>query len=433
MELYVYGVVYTILYVILCKMFVEIFAQKRFQKVSKNFLLTLIFILSECIVSVASSELIVLKQMLIMIFGVFYMCYYFQLKIWKAFFLFLLYQGLCFATDYGLLIISQNFVINISADALVSSTMSLMMGSVSQMLVFCIILILRRYFENENLEVLTKSEWVRFSVFPVFSIISIIAIYMNFGDINSVKQKNILLCIAFGMLSMNILVFYMIYGILVRELQINEDKIFLERVKSETEIYRQASINYENQRKREHEYKNEMMLISFLIGLKEYDKANSVIEKFNNKSSCRINFIDTNNIIINAIINAKYEEMKEKDILFVFKFNDLSALNIEDRDIVIILSNLLNNAITASEKCKDGDRVIKIKIWDTDKKVIISVINTYFTLPIIENGKYKTTKKDETLHGIGIDNIMETINKYNGTSAIRNDDKYFYFVIYIPK
>lgn len=307
------------------------------------------------------------------------------------------------------------------------------MGSVSQMLVFCIILILRRYFENENLEVLTKSEWVRFSVFTVFSIISIIAIYMNFGDINSVKQKNILLCIAFGMLSMNILVFYMIYGILVRELQINEDKIFLERVKSETEIYRQASINYENQRKREHEYKNEMMLISSLIGLKEYDKANSVIEKFNNKSSCRINFIDTNNIIINAIINAKYEEMKEKDILFVFKFNDLSALNIEDRDIVIILSNLLNNAITASEKCKDGDRVIKIKIWDTDKKVIISVINTYFTLPIIENGKYKTTKKDETLHGIGIDNIMETINKYNGTSAIRNDDKYFYFVIYIPK
>ena len=399
----------------------------------ENFLLTLIFILSECIVSVASSELIVLKQMLIMIFGVFYMCYYFQLKIWKAFFLFLLYQGLCFATDYGLLIISQNFIINISADALVSSTMSLMMGSVSQMLVFCIILILRRYFENENLEVLTKSEWVRLSVFPVFSIISIIAIYMNFGDINSVKQKNILLCIAFGMLSMNILVFYMIYGILVRELQINEDKIFLERVKSETEIYRQASINYENQRKREHEYKNEMMLISSLIGLKEYDKANSVIEKFNNKSSCRINFIDTNNIIINAIINAKYEEMKEKDILFVFKFNDLSALNIEDRDIVIILSNLLNNAITASEKCKDGDRVIKIKIWDTDKKVIISVINTYFTLPIIENGKYKTTKKDETLHGIGIDNIMETINKYNGTSAIRNDDKYFYFVIYIPK
>lgn len=207
----------------------------------------------------------------------------------------------------------------------------------------------------------------------------------------------------------------------------------MERVKSETEIYRQASINYENQRKREHEYKNEMMLKSSLIGLKEYDKANSVIEKFNNKSSCRINFIDTNNIIINAIINAKYEEMKKKDILFVFKFNDLSALNIEDRDIVIILSNLLNNAITASEKCKDGDRVIKIKIWDTDKKVIISVINTYFTLPIIENGKYKTTKKDETLHGIGIDNIMETINKYNGTSAIRNDDKYFYFVIYIPK
>ena len=272
MELYIYGVVYTVLYVILCKMFIEIFAKKRFQNNSKVFFSIVSFVLLEYIVSIVFSKIIVLKQILIIILGGFYACYYFKLKLCKGFFLFLLYHGLCFATDYGVLIVSQNFISNASTSEIVSSNMSLMMGSVSQMLVFCIIIILKKYIKNENLEVLTKFEWIKFSVFPIFSIVSILSIYINFNEINSVKQKNILLCIAFGMLSMNIVVFYLIYGILVRESQINEDKLFFERIKSETEIYRQASKNYVDQRKREHEYKNEMMLISSLIDLKEYDK-----------------------------------------------------------------------------------------------------------------------------------------------------------------
>jgi len=432
MELYIYGVVYTVLYVILCKMFIEIFAKKRFQNNSKVFFSIVSFVLLEYIVSIVFSKIIVLKQILIIILGGFYACYYFKLKLCKGFFLFLLYHGLCFATDYGVLIVSQNFISNASTSEIVSSNMSLMMGSVSQMLVFCIIIILKKYIKNENLEVLTKFEWIKFSVFPIFSIVSILSIYINFNEINSVKQKNILLCIAFGMLSMNIVVFYLIYGILVRESQINEDKLFFERIKSETEIYRQASKNYVDQRKREHEYKNEMMLISSLIDLKEYDKVRFVIDKFCDKSSCGIHRIDTNNIIIDAIINAKYEEMKDKDILFVFKFNDLSALKLDDRDIVIILSNLLNNAITASEECKNGNRIIKAKLYKYDKKIIISVVNTYSTIPIMEKEKYKTTKKDEDLHGIGIDNIMQAVNKYNGTCVIRHDYQYFYFVIYIP-
>lgn len=432
MELYFYGITYTVLYVILCRMFVEIFAQKRLRNVRNDFFSIFFFVLLEYVVSAVFSKIIVLKQILIIILGGCYVCWCFQLLLCKSFFVFLLYHGLCFAADYGMLIVLKNFISNASTSEIVSSTMSLMVGSASQMLIFCIILILKKYFKNENLEVLTKSEWIRFSVFPIFSIISIIAVYMNFSGINNVKQKNILLCISFGMLLMNILEFYLIHGILVRESQINEDKIFFERIKSETEIYRQAFKNYENQRKREHEYKNEMMLISSLINLKEFDKANSVIEKFCTKSARCINRIDTNNITINAIINAKLEEMKEKNILFVFKFNDLSALKLEDKDVVIILSNLLNNAITASEGCKNGNRIIKIKIWKYNNKSIISVVNTYFTRPITMNGKYITTQKDENLHGIGIGNVIQTVDKYNGTCAIKHDDKYFRFVIYIP-
>ena len=44
------------------------------------------------------------------------------------------------------------------------------------------------------------------------------------------------------------------------------------------------------------------------------------------------------------------EEAISKNIVFVFKVNDLSKIVIKDEDLVVILANLLNNAIEACEK-----------------------------------------------------------------------------------
>ena len=52
----------------------------------------------------------------------------------------------------------------------------------------------------------------------------------------------------------------------------------------------------------------------------------------------------------NAILNAKNSEMQSKKILFVTKYNDLSEITIRDVDLVVLLSNLLNNAVEACEK-----------------------------------------------------------------------------------
>ena len=47
-------------------------------------------------------------------------------------------------------------------------------------------------------------------------------------------------------------------------------------------------------------------------------------------------------------------------LFFVFKVNDLSKIVIEDEDLVVILANLLNNAIEACEKCEEK-KTIKLK------------------------------------------------------------------------
>lgn len=123
----------------------------------------------------------------------------------------------------------------------------------------------------------------------------------------------------------------------------------------------------------------------------------------------------------------------DKNIAFIFKINDLSKINIRDEDIVVILSNLLNNAIEACEKCIDK-KVIKMKFVKEGNKVIISVRNTYNGEIMIQDGEIQTSKRqEENEHGIGIGNIMDVITKYGGSHVIQNDKNEFYFSIIIPQ
>ena len=156
------------------------------------------------------------------------------------------------------------------------------------------------------------------------------------------------------------------------------------------------------------------------------------IDESNSDTAGKIDKIDTNHVIVNSILNTKYREAREKKIVFVVKVNDLSTLKIKDEDIVLILSNLLNNAIEACEKSERP--VIKVKIMKEQKQIIIAVINTIDKEPKEECGKFITSKEENTeLHGIGIQNIKDTVEKYGGTCVIRYDQMIFQFIIVISE
>ena len=162
----------------------------------------------------------------------------------------------------------------------------------------------------------------------------------------------------------------------------------------------------------------------------------NIFRKFVSKimRSCDKNFaqLQTNNVIIDAILNSKYKETLDKGIVFIFQINDLSGIKMRDEDIVVILSNLLNNAIEACEKCS-GKKVMKMKLVKEKDNIIISVKNTYDGKLNIKDGEIQTSKKYEIdEHGVGIKNIIEVITKYQGSYAIRNENNEFYFSVILP-
>lgn len=204
----------------------------------------------------------------------------------------------------------------------------------------------------------------------------------------------------------------------------------MERVKNETGMYRTISENYDKQRKREHEHKNQMAFIAALARSNKIDEINHYLKEYNEEMIENTDLINTNHVIVNAVLNSKYREARERGILFVVKVNDLSGLRLKDEDIVLILSNLLNNAIEASAESKEP--VVKLKFIRECNQIIISVVNTLSKEPCIIGNKFITTKEDTENHGIGIENIRETVEKYGGSCVIKYDESSFRFVILIP-
>ena len=103
-----------------------------------------------------------------------------------------------------------------------------------------------------------------------------------------------------------------------------------------------------------------------------------------------------------------------------------------DEDLVVLLSNLLNNAIEACEKCKDNKK-IQLKFVMEENAIVLSVKNTYTEPVIYEKNEIKTSKSMPEEHGVGIKNIKKIVEKYEGSYTIQNDDREFLFSILIEK
>lgn len=430
MEIYLSGIIYTFLYVVLCKMFVEIFAKKN-KKKSPLITWTFLTGLTICdyFVSILFVDSVFIKQLIIVLLGTFVMWVCYQIRFFKSTLVILFYQGLCFVTDYIAWMGLQKLI----AATLVETTMlELFMGTLSQLLVFCLIIALRHRFAPNSAEALTNLEWTKFSIFPTFTMIAIIAMAVNFDGLTNAKQVNTLIFLGFGMLLLNILIFYLLCDAIEREVRIRKQQLSAERAENEMAMYRQISESFDRQKRREHEYKNEMMVIASLLQRNEIEKLHTLLDKYNAEIAHRTDAIDTNHVIVNAILNTKRQEAREKGIVFVLKVNDLSGLCMEDQDIVVILSNMLNNAIEACEKCS-GKRIIKVKAVKEAKTIIFSVVNTIQEAPSLVDGKYRTTKKEEQFHGMGIENVQKIVGKYGGSCAIRYDEEQFYFVVYLSE
>lgn len=429
---YIQGVMLTVLEMICCKIFFETFGKKRSENSWRNLGIILCLTIFVYSIALLLYNQFFLKQMAIILGTATLMILYLKIHFQKALILSLLFQGLLLSIDYFTLWLNVSLfhsIAEINESYYVGGSLVTVLAKI---LLFMMVLVIRKKIGGKSSEVLMDIDWLRFIFFPVFTIFTITAMLITSGNVKSQKQESVFLVIAICLAGMNIVVFYLINDILKRETKSRESMIFQIKVKNQTDMYRSISENFDKQRKMTHEYKNQIMCIESLITTKSYDELKEYVRKVSGRLNTELDCIKTNNVIVDAILNSKYQEILDKNIVVIFKINDLSEIKICDEDIVVILSNLLNNAIEACERSLDK-KVIKMKFVKEKDNVIISVKNTYDGELIIRDGEIQTLKIQEIdKHGIGIKNIIDVITKYQGSYVIQNDEKEFYFSIIIP-
>lgn len=414
-----------------CKIFYETFGKVRY-KGWINILQFVLLLGSMCLIAVGFSEHFTIRQITIILMFSVFMFWHVKISLKKSLILAILFDALLLATDYLIYLINRWFSLGSELLGRQYQVGQVLVCLLAKIILLLLILIIRKWFGEKTMEMMSDTEWLRFLFFPLFTIAVISAMLSVFEYVQTVEQANLLLVIAFGMIGMNIVVFYLINDVVKRKVQIHENKVFQIQAKNQLEMYRSISENFDNQKRKTHEYKNQISCIESLLDKKQYSKLEEYIKKIYGSLNSEPDAINTNNVIVNAILNTKYQEADAKGIVFVFRVNDLSGLKMKDEDVVTILANLLNNAIEACETCEDK-KVIKCKFVKEEDMIIIAVKNTFHNDVIYENGEIKSTKTTSVEeHGVGIKNVLKIIEKYGGSYVIEDKDKEFFFSIMIP-
>ncbi len=415
-----------------CRIFFEIFAKKRSNHKPLNATIVCLFALAYTVVAfLFDDRLFIRLPVLILVIGS-AMSAYMRLKLWKAMSISVLFMGLLATIDlilYLATIVIYDRMSLYHPDTVINWSLS---TTIAKLADFVAVLGLSKLLIKDHSEDnLRDSEWFRFIFFPLFTLVVIVVMMGDSAVPDNPHLENVYLLVSIGLVIITIVTFYLLCDISKRERRIREDDLFREKVKNQTEMYKSVYDNYELQRKRAHEYKNQIMCMEALLSKKEYEQLEKYIGEIGGKLTDTDSNINTNNTLIDAIINTKYREMEERGILLVLKFNEMADLWVEDGDIVVILSNLLNNAIEACEKC--DPKTVKLKLMKEPDDIIIAVRNT-FNGEISKRGdELQTLKSEKEEHGLGIKNIIEAVEKYGGSYSINYDDKEFVFSICIPK
>lgn len=413
--------------------FFDIFAVKR--KLSKSKIIITVFLLvlflRLCIHFLRNYTII--KILITIIIILLSMLYLYKISTIKALILTFFVQGILAIIDYIIIMILAKLYGDITALESASALIGRLIIILSRLILFVGLIILSRISTKKNNSVtadMSDKEWIQFLIFPIFTICAVML--MTSSVIKSYHSDIIAIyyIIAIGLIVLNLVVFHLISEILENSRNMKEAEALRQQSIGQLELYNSMRENYNIQRQRTHEYKNQIVCMDMLMKKKDYSKLEDYIGNISDGLDAQLDMVDTNNDVVNAIFNAKYYEAIKNDVLVVLKINDLSDIKISDNDIVTILSNLLDNAIEAAKQCDIGKRIVKIKMLYEDAVLSIAVSNSYKAEPVLtEDGYIRTTKKDREEHGWGVRNVVATLEKYNAEYIIDYKNGEFVFSI----
>lgn len=174
-----------------------------------------------------------------------------------------------------------------------------------------------------------------------------------------------------------------------------------------------------------HDFKNHVNLLSWYMEQNHYQEAQDYCKKLKTPLHIITQKSWSGQHMLDTILNIKYLEAEEQEIPMVMEIDPLSKIPMTDYDTCIIFSNLLDNAIEASLHVAKEQRSIRVSVRLMKHAFVIKIENRIMEKAVKSGGRYKSTKKNGGLHGIGLESVEASVHKYNGTLVLEDDQGMF--------
>ena len=138
------------------------------------------------------------------------------------------------------------------------------------------------------------------------------------------------------------------------------------------------------------------------------------------------------NKLLDVMIHKYSVDCKARGIRFQYDVKLCGLSQLEDIDLVAILGNLMDNAVTAAEQSQE--KWLSLFTGRRNSYDVLIVSNSCDTPPRSSGGRLLSTKTDAGLHGIGLRSVEKTLKKYQGDHDLDYDPikKIFTATIMIP-
>lgn len=188
---------------------------------------------------------------------------------------------------------------------------------------------------------------------------------------------------------------------------------------------------HQSVRKLKHDMKNHLMVIASYLNREEYEGAKAYTSEILDKLNAVHSYIETGNSLLNHIINEKLEYARTKGISVKAEIENLSFAGMKSIDFAALLSNMLDNAIEASEK--EPQPELYVSITRRRGYEVIQVKNRIGKSVLQQNPQLKSTKEEKGAHGMGVSQIRELVENYGGMCDFYEEEGFFCAGAFIPQ
>lgn len=189
-------------------------------------------------------------------------------------------------------------------------------------------------------------------------------------------------------------------------------------------------------REQRHDYLNHIQVIYGLMELDEFDEAKKYIEPVYKDIVKVSRALKTSKPAVNALLQAKMQMAEKQSIdMYLDIRTNLSKLSIESWEFCKVISNIIDNGMTALNR-KQNNRSLTVDMGEDVRNYIIHIYNNgprieelYLNRIFVEGF---TTKKQKD-HGMGLYIAKSIVEEAKGSICVSSDEYRTCFTIMLPK